>query len=149
MNILLVDEEEQLVKYCLVASKMGYGLSTIKLRSLAYEFASKLGKRMPHSRSGHPNPWVLNEKARKDWLRAFMKRHTQLSIRKPEPTSIGRMSAFNRHNVDQFYANVRRVPTEFKMEPHQLWNCDETGITTVQCPERVIAVKGDTSGSSD
>jgi len=43
-----------------------------------------------------------------------MKRHPELSIRKPEPTSIGRMAAFNQHNVDQFYANVRRVLVELK-----------------------------------
>ena len=99
-----------------------------------------LGKRMPHSRSGRSS----NEKAGKDWLRVFLKMHTDLSIRKPEPTSIiGRMSAFHRYNVDQFYTNVRRVLSEYKPKPHQLWSCDETGITTVQVPERVIAGKGE------
>jgi len=103
MRIFSVEEEEQLVQYCLSASKMGYGLSTVKLRSLAYEYAAKLGKRMPHSRDrGRENPWKVCEKAGKDWMRAFMKRHPELSIRKPELTSMGRMAAFNRHNVDIF-----------------------------------------------
>jgi len=68
-----------------------------------------------------------------------MKRHPDLTVRKPEPTSIGRMSAFNRHNVEQFYSNVYRVLCDLKLEPHQVWNCEETGVTTVQVPERVIA----------
>jgi len=76
---------------------------------------------MPHSRDrGRENPRKACEKAGKDWMRAFMKRHPELSIRTPEPTSIGRMTAFNRHNVDQFYANVRRVLVEHKLEPHQV-----------------------------
>jgi len=49
MKIFSVEEEEQPVQYCLSASKMGYVLSTVKLRSLAYEYAAKLGKKMPHS----------------------------------------------------------------------------------------------------
>ena len=53
------------------------------------------------------------------------------------------MSAFNRHNVEQFYSNVRRVLYDLKLEPHQLWNCDETGVTTVQVPEQVIAGRGE------
>lgn len=124
MKIFSVQEEQQLVQYCLSASKMGYGLSTIKLRALAYEYAAKLGKRMPHSRTlgSGQNSWEAHEKAGKDWLRAFMKRHPDLTVRKPEPTSIGRMSAFNRHNVEQFYSNVYRVLCDLKLEPHQVWN---------------------------
>ena len=144
MKIFSVEEKEQLVQYCLSASNMSNVLSTVKLRSLAYEYAAKLGKKMPHSRDRErENPWKVCEKAVKDWMRVFMKSHPELSIRKPEPTSIGRMAAFNQHNVDQFYANVCRVLVELKLEPHQVWNCDETGGTTVQVPKRVIAGRGD------
>ena len=144
MRIFSVVEEEHLVQYCLSAAKMGYGLSTLKLRSLAYEYAAKLGKRMPHSRDRErENPWQECGKAGKDWVMAFMKRHPELSVRKPEATSLGRIAAFNRHNVDHFYANVRRVLVDLKLEPHQVWNYDETGVTTVQVPERVIAGRGD------
>jgi len=107
MKIFNLAEEKQLVDYCLRASKMGYGLSPIKLRQLAYEFAAKLQKRLPHSRRGLPSPWQENKHAGADWFRAFLRRHQELSIRKPEPTSIGRMSAFNQHNVDVFYNNLR------------------------------------------
>lgn len=52
MKVFTSSEENQLVDYCLRASKMGYGLCPIKLRSLAYEYAAKLNKRSPHSRHG-------------------------------------------------------------------------------------------------
>ena len=47
MKIFTQVEEQLLKKYRIKASKMGYGLSSVKLRSLAYEFAVKLEKRLP------------------------------------------------------------------------------------------------------
>lgn len=143
MKIFTADEEKLLVDYCLRASKMGYGLSPIKLRKLAYEYASKLEKRLPHSRQGRRNPWDENQQAGQDWLRAFMRRHQELSVRKPEPTAIGRMSAFNKHNVDLFYRNLHEVLDKYKFQAKDIWNCDETGVTTVQVPEHVIAGRGE------
>lgn len=143
MKVFSESEEMLLKEYCIKASKMGYGLSPKKLRSLAFEFAMKLGKRLPHSRKGCPNPWLEKKEAGKDWLKAFLKRNQDLSIRKPEATSIGRMSAFNRHNVDKFYDNIKALFQRIKFLPHQIWNVDETGVTTVQVPEHVIAAKGE------
>jgi len=122
---------------------MGYGLSPIKLHQLAYEYAVKLQKRLPHSPRGRLNPWVQNKQAGQDWFRAFLKRRPELSIRKPEATSIGRMSAFNKHNVNTFCNNLREVFVKYHFEPKDIWNCDETGVTTVQLPENVIAGKGE------
>ena len=148
MKVFTNEEELQLEMYCIEASKMGYGLSTAKLRSLAYEYAVKLDKRFPHTRQGRPNPWLERKEAGLDWQRAFLRRHPDLSIRKPEATSIGRMSAFNKHNVELFYENLRSILVENEYEAHQIWNVDETGITTVQVPEHVIAKKGERQVSS-
>ena len=53
------------------------------------------------------------------------------------------MSAFNKNNVDLFYNNMHDVLAKYKFEPKDIWNCDETGVTTVQVPEHVIAGKGE------
>lgn len=143
MKVFTTEEERQLADYCKIASKMGYGVCSSKLRSLAYEFAVKLNKRLPHSRKSNMNAWEVRKEAGIDWWKAFMKRHPDLTIRKPEPTSIGRMSAFNRHNVNLFYDNLRTVLAQYSFGPHEIWNCDETGITTVQTPENVIATRGE------
>jgi len=66
MKVFTEKEEQQLADYCKVASKMGYGVSSTKLRSLAYEFAVKLRKRLPHSRKC-PNPWEARKEAGIDW----------------------------------------------------------------------------------
>ena len=75
MKIFANTEEIELVDYCLRASKMGYRLSLIRLRQLAYEYAEKFKKRLPHSRRGRLNPWDSNKQAGEDWFRAFMRRH--------------------------------------------------------------------------
>ena len=132
MKIFTVSEEIQLVQYCLSAEKMGYGLSTMKLRMLAFVYATKLNKRLPHSRPGCADPWTTNRRAGEDWVRAFLRRHQGLSIRNPEATSIRRMAAFNKHNVKMFYDNLQEVLMKFSFPPSKIWNCDETGVTTVQ-----------------
>jgi hypothetical protein len=143
MKVFTEREEGQLVEYCLAAAKMGFGISPVKLKKLAYEYAVRLNKRLPHSRRQAQSPWELKQQAGDDWFTAFMKKHRELSIRKPEATSIGRMSAFNRHTVGVFYDNLRSVLTKYNFEPRNIWNCDETGITTVQVPEHVIAHRGE------
>ena len=45
MKVFSVSEEKELVQYCLVSSKMGYGLSPFKLRAPTFEYGLKLGKK--------------------------------------------------------------------------------------------------------
>ncbi|ESO12118.1 hypothetical protein HELRODRAFT_158544 [Helobdella robusta] len=56
-----------------------------------------------------------------DWLYDFLRRHPILSIRKPEPMNISRLVGFDRE---------------------QIWNVNETGISTVQKPVKVVGTKG-------
>ena len=143
MKVFSVSEEKKRVQYCLISSKMGYGLSPLKLRALTFEYARKLEKKFPHSHPGCTKPWEINKCAGVDWFRAFLKRNPELAIRKPEATSIGLMSAFNKHNVDLFCNNLHSVLTKYNFSPNDIWNVDETGITTVQVPEHVLAGRGE------
>lgn len=49
---------------------------------------------------------------------------------------------FNPFNVNMFMDKYESVLIKYKFEAHQVFNLDETGITTVQNPGKVIAEKG-------
>ncbi|XP_018577883.1 uncharacterized protein LOC108916159 [Anoplophora glabripennis] len=89
-----------------------------------------------------PNSWSENGYAERDWMLSFMKRHTKLSHRKPENTSRARASAFNKHNVAQFFENLNSLQGKYRFMPDRILNTDESGISTVLQAPKVIAPTG-------
>lgn len=125
------EEELELKHYLLRSSKINYGLTYVQTRNLAYQYAKLLQKKYPGS-------WVVHEAAGKDWMSGYMKRHPQLSLRKPENTSLARATAFNATSVKEFFNNYVDVMDRFKFAPCNVYNLDETGITTVMQAPKVI-----------
>ena len=126
--------ENDLAQHIKDLSDQFHGLSVEKCRALAYEFAKRNDTSVPAN-------WDKEQKAGKDWFYAFRDRH-KLAVRAPEPTSLARASAFNRHNVDQFYNNLAAVMDRYKFSANDIWNLDETGCTTVQNPGKVVTQRG-------
>lgn len=71
-----------------------------------------------------------------------LKRNLSLSIRTPEPTSSSRATSFNRSNVELFTEKLAFTLERDQIQPHDIWNLDETGITTVQKQVSVVGPKG-------
>lgn len=129
-------EETLLVDYLQQASRLHYGLSKNSARQLAYQFGSRNKIQMPPS-------WEENEKAGLDWVEGFMKRHSSfLSLRIPQATSLSRATSFNRVNVNEFFDKLKFIMERSNFSAGDIYNVDETGVTTVQKPAKVIAVKG-------
>lgn len=82
-------EEENLVQYCLKASKFNYGICKKEFLKLAYEYAVILEK-------SYPSAWDTNKAAGKTFYSYFIKRHQNLRLQKPEATSLARATAFNK-----------------------------------------------------
>jgi hypothetical protein len=71
-----------------------------------------------------------------------MLRNPQLSLCMPQPTSLSRAAGFNRPMVENFYVDYQSVLDSQAFSPNAVWNMDESGITNVQKPDRIIATKG-------
>ena len=129
-------EEAEFVQYLLTASKMFFGLSPKATRKLAFEFALDLGKDIPEK-------WKVRQLAGEDWFSGFMRRHaSNISVRTPEATSLSRITSYNRVNVNLFFENLKSLYSRFHFEPQSIWNVDETGLTSVRNPGKIVAPKG-------
>lgn len=95
--------ETQLAQHLRNLDSRFYGLTPIKCRELAFEYANQNKAQLTV-----PTSWIQNKAAGEDWLRNFMTRH-HLSIRAPEATSIARQSAFNKPAVNLFFNNLRGI----------------------------------------
>nr|CAI5839755.1 unnamed protein product [Callosobruchus analis] len=136
-QIFTAVQEADLVAYIKRCADLNYGLTYEIIRQLAYEYA----KALPNCKV--PTKWDLNKIAGRDWLLGFMDRHkNELSLRKPENTSLARSVAFNKPVVDNFFSKYSSILEKYKFSPNQIWNLDETGLTTVMEPPKVVASKG-------
>ena len=110
-----------------------FGLTTIDVRHLAYDFAKQMGIDNP-----------FNDESKMpglDWLRRFMSRNPQLSIQTPQATSVSRAVSFNKPKLNQFFSVYKSLLEEHKFLAKQLWNMDETGITIVHKLGKIIEQK--------
>lgn len=71
----------------------------------------------------------------------FMKRHSDISLRAPESTSMMRAVEFNKPQVDLFYDNLEKLMKQCKFTPSRIYNCDETGVSGVHKHQKVLAPK--------
>jgi hypothetical protein len=77
------------------------------------------------------------------WLKLFLRRHPNLSFRKPQRVSAARIHAFTQENVDQLYSILEPEMVNIKISPNLIFNVDETGITIVQHKSsKVVGLKG-------
>ena len=50
--------------------------------------------------------------------------------------------AFNRHNVQLFFDNIKAIYETLKPSPMRIWNLDETGVNTVPTSKQILCQKG-------
>ncbi|KAG5876011.1 hypothetical protein JTB14_034039 [Gonioctena quinquepunctata] len=79
--------------------------------------------------------------AGRDWLVGFQKLN-QIALRGAEVTSMNTATAFNKVEVYRFFELFQQVMEKHNIPPRNIYNVDETGISTVQEPGKVLAAKG-------
>ena len=130
--------EEELVKYIIEMDRKMFGLTLNDVRKMAYELAIR--NNIPAEQHRFNEDKKI---AGKDWLLGFRKRHPSLSLRCPEPTSMARAQGFTKEKVSEFFNLLKETYDEFHWGPEQIFNVDETGVTTVQGKlSKVLSLRG-------
>lgn len=134
-TIFTTEEENALVEHILQLEHRFFGVSYYELRSLAFQFGEMNKIRNNFNRE--------TRLAGKDWLYLFLQRHPELRLRTPENTSAARAAGFNKVSVETFFSHLGFLYDKYSFPPSRVYNCDETGITTVpNKPVKIISLKG-------
>ena len=87
-----------------------------------------------------------HQRAGKKWLKLFLRCHPELSLRKPEGTSIHRALGYNRVKVKEFENVLQRElfheNGDYGIPAENMFNVDEMGVMMNQKPWKIIARKG-------
>jgi len=136
--VLSHSQEEELVDLIKDMVKRLFGLSQVDLQRLIYKYC-----KMNHIRNNFSQK---HQSAGRDWFEAFLRRHPDLSVRKPEPTSVHRAIGFNSAKAKLFLNKLGSVLFDqngLRLIPEtQIYNVDESGYTVCHKPSAVVAKKG-------
>ena len=135
LSDLPAEVEEEIVNHVLKLEESMFGMTSLDLRSLAYQVAVKNNILTRFN--------AEKQSAGKKWYSLFMKRHPNLSLRQPEATSLARAKGFNKDRVKEFFDILETLVLDNNIDASRLYNVDETGLSTVQRkPRKILALKG-------
>lgn len=126
------DEQElELTHHILKLSNIFYGLTPYELRQVAYNYAEA---------NSIPNNFSKQKRlAGKDWYQLFLKRHPEISLRKPERTNLNRINDFNEESLKLYFDNLENAFERYTSTQNKVLYVDKNRITTVQKPPKQLA----------
>uniref|UniRef100_A0A2A4JLU0 DDE-1 domain-containing protein n=1 Tax=Heliothis virescens TaxID=7102 RepID=A0A2A4JLU0_HELVI len=127
------EQEKELLDYVFEMDSVFYGLTKEEFLLLVFQYAEK--NRIPHPFKGGT--------AGTDWYKGFIRKHPDLTLRKPEPTSIARARGFNKPQVYRFFDLLEEQTQKHGIDATRLYNMDETGVqTSSNKPPRILTKVG-------
>lgn len=131
-----IENERRLVTHIQKLEKAGFAPDRDTVRSLAFQFAEKLGMNHRFNKEKQMAGYV--------WLESFMRRNKDLAIRESQGLSLARSEGMNRSEVTSFFNILTDVFTQYDMlnTPGKIFNMDETGYQINNEAGTVIATKG-------
>lgn len=128
-------QETEFVEYLQEMEARLFGLTMINCRHLAFQLAEKNNLVHPFNKD--------IQMAGEDWMKSFLSRHPELTLRKPEATSGVRAMGFNRPNVNRFFDLLKDIVDKHKLTQDRIYNSDETGISVnPKGHSKIIATRG-------
>ena len=130
-TILSKEQEDKLCSYLIRMSEMGFGLTREDVLHLAFAIAEKCELKH-HFKDG---------KAGRGWYDGFLTRHPNLTLRKPQPLSYCRAVCASKDTIEELFGKLGALYGRLNLitKPAQVFNVDETGVTVVHKPGKVIA----------
>jgi len=135
--LLTYAQEKALVDRILRLQSLGFPMRARGIQRSVYSFCLM---------NNLKNPFNENRKcAGKAWFVSFMKRHPQLSERKPQALNEARARKLNRSSVEHHFKTLKSVMmiADVENNPERIYNVDEKGIRLCQHKSfRVVAKRG-------
>ena len=126
--------ENQLAKHIEDMEARFYGLTLMDLQKLAFQIAEA------------NNICTRFNKEKKiagyEWVKGFLNRHQEISLRSPEATSLARASGFNKPQIAKFFELLHEIYEKNTLSAARIYNMDESGVNVVQKLSKVLAKKG-------
>ncbi|CAG9572682.1 unnamed protein product [Danaus chrysippus] len=79
-----------------------------------------------------------------EWVKSFIERNPELSIRQAEGLSVARAKGLSRKEVNNFHELLTKVLADNDLldKPERIYNMDESGVQLNNKPGKVVAKKG-------
>ena len=133
--VLPPSAENELSQLITTLSARGFPLARKDIQHLAFQYAQQ------HNLTGFN---VTRGSAGYYWLKGFMQRHRELSVRKPESLSCSRASGLNKTVIDNWFDQYEKTLDDMQIRdcPSHIWNTDESGLQDHFVSASVIAEIG-------
>ena len=133
-TVLTKEEEDALVHYCFQMADMGFGLMREDVMRVAFTIVD-------HSGRVHP---FTDGMAGRAWFDGFRARHPRLTLRSAQGLSYSRAASANEATIQDFFGKLGAVYARLNIlaKPMQIFNVDETGVSVVHKPGKVVTEVG-------
>jgi len=133
-TVLTPLEEDELASYCVRMADMGFGLSRSDVMAIAFQIAQASGRKHPFTDGA----------AGQAWFDGFKSRHCKLTLWSAQSLSHARASNATHEVITDYFEKLATVCAKLNMltKPMKIWNMDETGVTVVHKPGKVVTEVG-------
>ena len=133
-TVLTQLEEDELASYCVKMADMGFGLSRSDVMAVAFKIAEASGRIHPFTDGA----------AGRAWFDGFRSRHPKLTLHSTQSLSHARASSANYEVITDYFGKLAAVCAKVNLlaKPMQIYNMDETGVTIVHKPGKVVTEVG-------
>ncbi|XP_049790235.1 uncharacterized protein LOC126195653 [Schistocerca nitens] len=134
--LLGIENERKVITHIKKLQERGVAPCRDSVRSMAFELAERLN--IQHN---------FNKELKKtayDWLHSFLRRDSNIVVRRAEGVSVARAKGMNKDIVKEYFKLLATVMRENEWfgKPGHVYNMDETGLQLHNKPVSVLAIKG-------